>query len=366
MNKIISPSQQKGRLWLGPFLLAFGLCLLTPKLVAAQTSTLGDVLCQVGGNISSFAELFSTIAYSAGVFFAIMGVLELKLHAFEQNRQHIRQGIMYLVAAGGLLTLPGVVGALQSSIFMGSLSGSSTMVNGLSACTPGGAFSNAIGGIVPASVTIGGGIGTAGYGGGIAASSGSIMGVTGSGAGLDGMLENIVGDIYQPMLWLLSVIGAVAGIYMIIRGLFKAAKYGTDPKTNSAPAILVNFIIGAILVSSSSALDAMTGTVFGQGIQEFSGLNWSSVTSDSTDTAAINAALSAVLAFVQLIGAISFIRGWFIVKQAVEGTGQATIPQGLTHIIGGVFAINIGVFIYIMSNTFFSGTSLSGMVNPPT
>jgi hypothetical protein len=53
----------------------------------------------------------------------------------------------------------------------------------------------------------------------------------------------------------------------------------------------------------------------------------------------------------QLVGLISFVRGWNILRNAIEGVGQATVPQGLTHIIGGVLAMNISGFMVALDAT---------------
>ena len=66
-------------------------------------------------------------------------------------------------------------------------------------------------------------------------------------------------------------------------------------------------------------------------------------------------AIAAALTFFQLIGILAFVRGLYIVKNAVEGTGQATMAQGFTHIIGGVLAINIYTFLEVMDSTFGTG-----------
>ncbi len=43
---------------------------------------------------------------------------------------------------------------------------------------------------------------------------------------------------------------------------------------------------------------------------------------------------------------------WALVKNAIEGAGQATVVQGFTHIVGGVLAINIYTFLEIIDQTF--------------
>jgi hypothetical protein len=67
-------------------------------------------------------------------------------------------------------------------------------------------------------------------------------------------------------------------------------------------------------------------------------------------------AVNAALSFVQIIGFIAFVRGWMIMKKVVEGGGNVSMAQGMTHIIGGVLAVNIAPFLKIMDTTF--GTNL--------
>jgi hypothetical protein len=43
-----------------------------------------------------------------------------------------------------------------------------------------------------------------------------------------------------------------------------------------------------------------------------------------------------------VLGWISFIRGWFIIRDVAEGSQQASLMAGLTHLFGGALAINLG------------------------
>ncbi len=53
-------------------------------------------------------------------------------------------------------------------------------------------------------------------------------------------------------------------------------------------------------------------------------------------------ATNAILGFVQIVGLISFVRGWIMVVKSAHGTAQgASFGKGATHIIGGILAINI-------------------------
>jgi hypothetical protein len=52
-----------------------------------------------------------------------------------------------------------------------------------------------------------------------------------------------------------------------------------------------------------------------------------------------------------IIGIISFIRGWFIIRDVAEGNQQASMMAGATHIIGGALAINLGPILAAVQNT---------------
>ena len=54
------------------------------------------------------------------------------------------------------------------------------------------------------------------------------------------------------------------------------------------------------------------------------------------------AVIAAITAFVAVVGWISFIRGFFILRAVTEGNSQASSMAAFTHIIGGAIAVNLG------------------------
>jgi len=156
------------------------------------------------------------------------------------------------------------------------------------------------------------------------------------------------------------------GVLFIIRGLLKGAKYGSDPRASSTPHILAYLIIGAILIVAGQGAGSLTLSMFGMGTSD--AIDCADGVSCTTNVGRVlgwNASLgnvkfatavAAALTFFQLIGILAFIRGLYIVKNAVEGTGQATVVQGFTHIVGGVLAINIYTILEVIDQTF--GTNL--------
>jgi len=282
--------------------------------VGTAAATLGDVMCNVADNMTPFIDVFNMVAYVAAAIFLIQGLLHLH-HHYESAREHPHHKTFALFLAGSLLgILPSVVATLTTTLFNYDGDGGS-----LTDC------SNAAG---PATVS------------------------AVSGSGLDAMMANFVNDISSPITGLVSIVAVLMGLFLIMRGLIKASRYGLDPRTHSITHILVNLIIGSILIATSQGVDALMGSLFGSTeISAFSSLQWTAF-NGLGDTTQFKAAMQAALTFFQLVGLISFVRGWNVLRHAVEGVGQATYAQGMTHIIGGVMAMNIYMFMQIMDHTF--------------
>lgn len=281
----------------------------------AWSTTLGQITCNLYDNLRPFMPFFSAVAYIGGAVLGIKGALLFKKHAENPNDSQIVKGIAHWIAAGALLSLPAAAEMFQASLGL-------TMTNtGTTGCDP----------TAPATQA----------------------------AQLDQMMENFVNNIYQPMISTLSVLCYVIGIFLICRGLVRSSKVGTDPRAASTHGIVVNFVVGAILCTLGGMMDTMLTTVFATAsITPFEELiNWSNIvgTDSGINTEAADRTVKAILMFVQIVGAIAFIRGWLIVKNAIEGTGQATVPQGITHVIGGTMAFNIGAMLQIFDRTFGTG-----------
>ncbi len=273
----------------------------------------GDIVCNIKHNLSSFPPLISAIAYVVGIFMVVKGVMLLRKHAENTNDSKIVSAIAYLVVGACCLAFPSFAGILQETIFS-SITGSSAEV-----C--------------------------------IAKHPDTLDG----NSSLDKMMYNFVDNMYKPMFILLSALSFVMGAFLIAKGLMKASKTGTDPKAAAVSGLSSNFVVGAVLISIGAMADTMWQTLAGNAISSFPGINWSGITDEQGSTAAIDKVVVACLQFIQVVGFIAFIRGWLVVKNAVEGTGQATIAQGITHVIGGTMAINIGYMLKIFDNTFGSG-----------
>jgi hypothetical protein len=291
----------------GGLLLAF--LLLMPVEALAQ-STLGDVFCSVVENMHGFLDLFSYIAYLAGAFFIVRAILHFKNHAEKPGDFPLGAGIMMMMGGAFLFSLPTVVGLLINSF-----------INSPDAGTDG----------VSCSVASAGG-----------------------GSSLDTMITGFINNITDPFLALINILAYVMGAYMVVRGLIQASRHGIDPRNNSITAFTSNLVGGAMLLSFGSVFDVLMGSLFGTGeVGHSDVLNWDALSSavGGGDITGFKNAVIAALTFVQIIGALSFLRGFKIIKDAAEGNSQASMAQGLTHLIGGVAAINIFTFVNILKNT---------------
>ncbi len=282
---------------------------------AAETAiTLGNIVCNVRNSLPAFAPLISVFAYTVAAFAAVKGVLLYKKHTENPNDNQFVKATAHVLVAGLLAAMPATVGMLQQTLHVGAGAGGSLACGEIAA---------------PALAT----------------------------GGLDTIIQNFVNNIKNPMMALVSTLSVVMGLYLIFRGLLKGTKVGSDPRAGATHAIMANLLVGAVLVSLGTILSTMLQTVFGDSsISSFSGINWTNVTAENANTEAIDDTVTAVLTFVQVIGAIAFLRGWLMIKNAVEGTAQVTVPQGLTHVIGGTMAINIGAMLTVFDRTF--GTCL--------
>lgn len=313
-----------------------GLALFVPLLIAttlwadsalAQTpsfpevqevDSLGGFFCNVFSSSTPFSLIFQWFAYFAGVMSALRGVNYLRLKAEAPDKISLTVPLMYLFGAMCLLALPSFIGAVEKSFFKDPAVGST----GLAECS---------------------------------------AGVIGTNTGLDGMLANFVGNIKEPLIMVVAFVAVLCGLFMIVNGLVKASKYGTDPKTYSIQSILTNIAFGSLLMTLGANLDMMMSSLFGIGYDEVvaNTITWKGLEAllGGTVSEQFKLAVTSALTFVQLIGLIAFVRGWLILKKVVEGGGgNVTLAQGLTHIIGGCLAININGFLVIMDKTF--GTNL--------
>lgn len=191
-------------------------------------------------------------------------------------------------------------------------------------------------------------------------------------ADLQDILEN-VRAVVHPLMGLVIIISYVAGIGMIFKGLGMLKAFGMPLTQASRPGEvagpLVYICVGAILIYVPTATDIVSSTIF-QGAPGFASifgsgnqLNLQSM-GKASDKLLGYAPVSVegqwadmidtIVLYVQFIGFIAFIRGWFIIAHSGQpGTQPGSISKGIVHIIGGILAVNFIPLVHIIHNTIF-------------
>jgi hypothetical protein len=137
---------------------------------------------------------------------------------------------------------------------------------------------------------------------------------------------------------------AVIGIFLVSSSIFAWTKTMEDSSRNSMKVPLSLFFSGIIIFQIGDALKTMEDT-FGM-----SGRNiLSSAAGGGQNGAAV---ILAVLGFVQIIGFIAFIRGFLILQKYSSGEARDGMGRAITHIAGGVMAVNIKWTIAMLVQTF--------------
>ncbi len=178
-------------------------------------------------------------------------------------------------------------------------------------------------------------------------------------------LGTTVGDMFangqasfEALIRLVKAASYIIGIFLVMGSIYKFSQLG---KTAGGPPVspktpIVMFFAGIGIFALTNSISIATATMaMGSGpgqilVTGTGGAGW---------TAQTTAAMTGVLTFIRLVGYIAFIRGWLMLNQSAQPNAQhGLLGRALTHIFGGVAAINVTIFAKILANTFAPGVPL--------
>ena len=170
----------------------------------------------------------------------------------------------------------------------------------------------------------------------------------------DGMLACFTKDIFAPLSIVIRVFSVFAGMVLIMIGISRLTKSAQEgARGPGGLGTMMTFLTGGALVSYTQVLGAFTSSFFNIRGDE-AGVNpvlqYTEGLSDG-EIAHVTIVISAILQFMILIGLISFVRGIFIVRNVAEGDQQASMMAGLTHMVGGALAVNLGPLMNAVQST---------------
>lgn len=172
--------------------------------------------------------------------------------------------------------------------------------------------------------------------------TGSSMASAVQGLSAQDMINRIAGQIPQLMR-LVTAIGYVIGLYLIFFSLLKFKQFGEQRTMMSAQhhlkEPLTYMVIGALLLYLPSSVQVGMSTFWAEP-------NPYGYLEDTDQWAQF---INNCFLVVQLFGTIAFIRGLVILSHTGgQGGGQGQFGKGVTHVIGGIFCINIYQFVKVI------------------
>lgn len=290
-----------------------GLGVLASSFLAqnAQAQSLGELIKNTYENSTDTWMVVAAVSALLGILFGIQGIWKLKEHVENPGNVQIWEPMKRFLAGGMFLMLP-----FMRDVVIETLTGGENDAISGSNYNTGGA----------------------------------------SGNGLDAKLVNLMADIWDPFHFLILGFCYLAGIILLVVAISRIVKTEQEgPKGPTGIGTVLTFLTAGALFSVNPMLNFASQTIFESDVKANAALSYTA----GMDGAAIghaNAVIGAIMVFVAILGWISFVRGFFIVRGVAEGNGQASMMAGLTHIFGGAVAVNLGAFIDAVQSTLGIGT----------
>jgi hypothetical protein len=296
------------------------------KAFAAFTGdTTGDLMVNIIGSTAGLVEIFDYFAYTTGILLCLISIFKFKDHVDNPSGTPLSAGVKRFIAGGMFLSLPFMETVVQTTAYGG---------------------------------LVGGAVGTDGAAGGDKISSSNMIygGMITSG-GLDQMVVDFMSDIAGPFEMLLTAFTYIMATGLLILGISRLTKRMDEgPRGPAGVGTIMTFITSGVLFAWGDVAGTFTNSVFNPDI---SGQASTKAMVDPTgtylgagfDPTSINAVIEAVMVFVALVGMIAFIRGWLVLRAFADGQQGATLAQGLTFLVGGTIAINLGDLVNALQVT---------------
>ncbi len=273
---------------------------------AMAGATLGGVIENTMESASLVPGLFTGMAYLFGLVLGALGIAKLYEHVQNPGQVPIWDSLKRFLAGGAFFALPIVLEASYNTVAAGIEAAAETGFN-----TPG-------------------------------VSSG----------GLDTMVARLMADIYDPMGYMLGGFVYLAGILLILIGIMRQLKTMQDGvKGPGGIGTIMTFLVGGALLSLGPMMGAWSTSMFGTNMIVTSGELQYTQGMTAEEVNHVHTVISAVIAFMMVVGWVSFIRGFFIIRAVSEGESNASLMAGMTHLFGGALAVNLGPVLNAIQTT---------------
>lgn len=278
---------------------------------ALAATKLSDLVNNMKVSWGSFQNIGSAIAWIGGAFLGVQAIYHFKQHVDNPQQTPLSYGVKRMIAGGMLLSLPFSINAVVGSLYgkgasVGANKVTATGMNALST-TPG---------------------------------------------ALDQMVVDVMKDIALPLENMLTAFSYLAGLGLLLVAISRLTKRMEEgPKGPAGFGTIMTFIASGMLFNYGSSMGAFASSIFGNNQLMTRITVDPTVISNAADAQRIETVLGALEIFVMIVGYIAFIRGWFVMKNFADGQQGATLAQGLTFLIGGAIAINLGELVNAVQTT---------------
>lgn len=272
----------------------------------AGPSTIGEVFKNVADSSGQLPALLGGLSYMFGITLGVLAILKLYEHVQNPNQTPVWDGLKRMLAGALFLSLPIVVEAAYTT-----MNDSNINAIGLSA----------------------------------------FAGAT-SGTGLDAMMKQLMVDIHDPLVWLMNGFCYLAGVALVMVGISRLLKSSQEgPRGPGGIGTLMTFIVAGALLSVDAMMGAWSSSLFADNnVANVAALSYTGGMT-ATEQDHVHAVISSILIFMMILGWVSFIRGWFIIRDVAEGGHNASLMAGITHLFGGALAVNLGPLMNVVQDT---------------
>lgn len=167
------------------------------------------------------------------------------------------------------------------------------------------------------------------------------------GEGFSGKLTDMLSNIERnlgPVWRLLVAFSYTLGIIFVGVAVMKLKQYGQMTVMMSTHASLGSsmayFFVGIGLLFLPTLLDTWMLTAWAYKMDDISGPSGARLDF-----------MGPVMRIVQVIGLISFLRGWISLIRIGGGGQPGTVSKGIMHMVGGILAINITGTLDMLKST---------------
>jgi intracellular multiplication protein IcmC len=173
------------------------------------------------------------------------------------------------------------------------------------------------------------------------------------------VLSNLAQSLI-PVQRMVTGAAYVIGLTFAIKALMTLKAHADNRSQMSSGGLkepLLYFLVSAMLIYLPSGFEVLMNTTFGySNVLAYAPVSTHSTLLDSLFGAGSGLGQTLTI-IIQTIGVIAFVRGWVLIaRSATQGQGQGGVGKGITHVFGGILAMNIVGTMEIINNTLFGGS----------